>query len=44
MENPLVGVVDNLGRVLFPALGLFIVFGSVAIVLAFRPAGLFGKT
>ena len=39
-----VGLVDNFGRVLFPALGLFIIYGSVAIVLAFRPSGLFGKT
>jgi branched-chain amino acid transport system permease protein len=38
-----VGLADNFGRVLIPELALFIIFGSVAVVLAFRPTGLFGK-
>lgn len=38
-----VGLADNFGRVLIPELALFIIFGSVAIVLAFKPTGLFGK-
>lgn len=39
----LVGLADNFGKALIPELGLFIIFGSVAIVLAFKPTGLFGK-
>jgi branched-chain amino acid transport system permease protein len=39
-----VGLADNFGKVLVPELALFIIFGSVAIVLAFKPTGLFGKT
>lgn len=39
----LVGMVDNFCKILVPELGLFVIFGSVAIVLAFRPTGLFGK-
>jgi branched-chain amino acid transport system permease protein len=38
-----VGMADNFGRVLVPELALFIIFGSVAIVLAFKPTGLLGK-
>jgi branched-chain amino acid transport system permease protein len=38
-----VGFVDTFGKVLIPELALFVIFGSVAIVLAFRPTGLFGK-
>jgi branched-chain amino acid transport system permease protein len=39
----LVGLVDNFCKVLMPELGLFVIFGAVAIVLAFKPTGLFGK-
>jgi branched-chain amino acid transport system permease protein len=39
----LVGLADNFGKVLIPELDLFIIFGCVAIVLAFKPSGLFGK-
>jgi branched-chain amino acid transport system permease protein len=39
----LVGLVDNFCKVLIPELGLFVIFGAVAIVLAFKPTGLFGK-
>jgi len=38
-----VGLADNFGKVLVPELAEFLIFGCVAIVLAFRPAGLFGK-
>jgi branched-chain amino acid transport system permease protein len=40
----LVGLADNFGKVLIPELDLFVIFGSVAIVLAFKPTGLFGKS
>jgi branched-chain amino acid transport system permease protein len=39
-----VGLADNFGKVLIPELALFIIFGSVAVVLAFKPTGLFGKS
>ncbi len=39
----IVGLADNFGKVLIPELALFPIFGSVVIVLAFRPEGLFGK-
>jgi len=39
----IVGLADNFGKVLIPELSLFPIFGSVVVVLAFRPSGLFGK-
>ena len=39
----LVGMMDNFGRSLFPELSLFMVFAPMAIILAVRPQGLFGK-
>jgi branched-chain amino acid transport system permease protein len=39
----LVSLVDNYCKALIPELGMFFIFGSVAIVLAFKPTGLFGK-
>ncbi len=39
----LVGQTDALCKVFMPELGLFIIFGTVAIVLAFRPEGFFGR-
>lgn len=38
-----VGLVDNFGRILVPELAMFTIFAPVAIVLAFRPTGFFGK-
>jgi len=38
-----VGLVDNFGRVLIPNLALFTVFAPVALVLAFKQTGFFGK-
>ncbi len=39
-----VALVDNFGRILFPEFALFTVFVPVAIILAFRPTGFFGKS
>jgi branched-chain amino acid transport system permease protein len=39
-----VGLADNFGKALIPELALFLIFGSVAVVLAFKPSGLFGKS
>jgi branched-chain amino acid transport system permease protein len=38
----LVGCLDNFGKALFPGLALFTIFAPMAIILAVRPAGLFG--
>lgn len=39
----LVGVVDNLGKALFPELSYFTLFLPMALVLALRPRGLLGR-
>jgi branched-chain amino acid transport system permease protein len=39
----LVGLLDNLGKVLVPDLALFTVFAPMALILAVRPSGLFGQ-
>lgn len=39
----LVGFLSTFGQVWFPELSYFIIFGPMAILLAFRPLGLFGK-
>ena len=39
----LVGLIDNFGKALFPELSLFTLFAPMAIILAIRPKGLFGK-
>jgi len=38
-----VGLVDNFGKALFPELSMFTLFAPMAIVLAIRPSGIFGK-
>jgi branched-chain amino acid transport system permease protein len=38
-----VGLLDNFGKVLFPELALFTIFAPMALILAARPAGLFGR-
>jgi branched-chain amino acid transport system permease protein len=38
-----VGLVDSIGRALFPELSMFLLFAVVVIVLAIRPSGLFGR-
>ena len=40
----LVGLLNAIGQVLFPELSYFVIFGPMALILAFRPLGLFGKT
>jgi branched-chain amino acid transport system permease protein len=39
----LVGLVDNFGKALFPEFALFTVFAPMAVILAIRPTGLFGR-
>jgi branched-chain amino acid transport system permease protein len=39
----LVGLLDNLGKALFPDLALFTIFAPMAAILAVRPTGLFGR-
>ena len=38
-----VGLIDNFGKALFPELSYFTLFAPMAVVLAVRPTGLFGK-
>jgi branched-chain amino acid transport system permease protein len=40
----LVGLIDAFGRALVPSLSYFLLFAPMALVLIFRPRGLFGKT
>jgi branched-chain amino acid transport system permease protein len=39
----LVGLVDNFGKALLPELSYFTLFAPMALVLAVRPTGLFGR-
>jgi branched-chain amino acid transport system permease protein len=39
----LVGLLNTLGQVMFPELAYFVIFGPMALLLAFRPLGLFGR-
>lgn len=39
----LVGLLNTIGQVMFPELAYFVIFGPMAIILAFRPLGLFGR-
>jgi branched-chain amino acid transport system permease protein len=39
----LVGMLNSIGQVLFPELAYFVIFGPMALILAFRPHGLFGR-
>lgn len=39
----LVGLLNAFGQVMFPELAYFAIFGPMAVLLAFRPLGLFGK-
>ena len=38
-----VGLIDNFGRAIFPELSYFTLFAPMAVILAFRPTGLFGR-
>ena len=39
----LVGLLDNYGKALFPELSYFTLFAPMALILALRPTGLFGR-
>ncbi len=39
----LVGMLNTVGQVMFPELAYFVIFGPMALILAFRPLGLFGR-
>jgi len=39
----LVGLVDNFGKALVPELSYFTLFAPMALVVAIKPTGLFGK-
>ena len=39
----LVGLLDSFGKALYPEIAYFTIFGPMAIVLAIRPQGLFGR-
>jgi len=39
----LVGLLDNFGKALFPELAYFTLFAPMALILAIRPTGLFGR-
>jgi branched-chain amino acid transport system permease protein len=39
----LVGLLDSFGKALYPEIAYFTIFGTMAIVLAIRPQGLFGR-
>ena len=39
----LIGVIDSVGKSLFPDLAYFTLFTPLILVLAIRPTGLFGK-
>jgi branched-chain amino acid transport system permease protein len=39
----LVGLLDNFGKALFPELSYFTLFALMALILALKPTGLFGK-
>jgi branched-chain amino acid transport system permease protein len=39
----IVGLLDNFGKVFFPEFALFTIFAPMALILAVRPLGLFGR-
>jgi branched-chain amino acid transport system permease protein len=39
----MVGLLDNFGKALFPELAYFTLFAPMAVILALRPTGLFGR-
>ena len=39
----LIGLLDNFGKIFFPEFALFTIFVPMAIILSFRPTGLFGR-
>ncbi len=43
LASLLVGLLDNFGKALFPELSYFTLFAPMAVILAIRPTGLFGR-
>jgi len=43
LASLLVGILDNLGKILFPEFAYFTLFLPMAIILAVKPEGLFGR-
>jgi branched-chain amino acid transport system permease protein len=43
LASVLLGLLDNFGKALFPELSYFTMFAPMAIILALRPRGLFGR-
>lgn len=41
--SAMVGLLDNFGKALFPELSYFTLFAPMALILALRPTGLFGR-
>ncbi len=39
----IIGIIDTFGRALFPELSYFTLFAPMALIVAIKPAGLFGK-
>ncbi|MGR7994586.1 MULTISPECIES: branched-chain amino acid ABC transporter permease [unclassified Xanthobacter] len=39
----MVGLLNSIGQVMFPEFAYFVIFGPMALILAFRPYGLFGR-
>jgi branched-chain amino acid transport system permease protein len=39
----LVGIADNFGKALFPEISYFTLYAPMALILAVRPTGLFGR-
>ena len=39
----LFGLLDNFGKALFPELSYFTLFAPMALILALKPTGLFGR-
>lgn len=39
----MVGLLNSIGQVMFPEFAYFVIFGPMALILAFRPLGLFGR-
>ena len=39
----LIGIIDTLGKILFPALSVFTIYAAMALILLLRPTGLLGR-
>ena len=43
MGQLIIGLVNAFGKAMFPELSYFTIFVPVALIMAFRPQGLFGR-